>query len=63
MKFTVEQAATIMGVSGTRIRILIAKKRLRAVKYGKCYEIDSQDLAAVERRKVGRPRKVRRIEG
>ena len=53
------EAAKRLGVSATRVRVLIDTGRLKAIKIGGAWLIDPKGLAAVKDRKVGRPRKTR----
>jgi excisionase family DNA binding protein len=50
------EAARRLGVSANRVRALIDSKRLKAMKAGREWLIDPKDLAAVKKRKPGRPR-------
>ncbi|MBC7933167.1 MAG: helix-turn-helix domain-containing protein [Rubrivivax sp.] len=52
---TTEQAATRLGISPNRIRVLIREGRLPAKEFGKVYMIEEADLKHVENRKPGRP--------
>ena len=54
---SVTEAAEKLGVTRGRIRQLISDGRLKATKVGHYWAIDTQDLAALQRRKPGRPRK------
>ena len=54
---TVTQAAAALGLSARRVRALIAAGRLPAVKPGHDWLIQAKDLAAIQNRKPGRPRK------
>ncbi len=54
---TTEQAAEALGVTATRIRAMIADKRLKADKFGRVHMIKESDLEAVRERKTGRPSK------
>jgi len=54
------EAARRLGVSTTRVRVLIESGRLKATKVGSAWLIDPKDLDAVKDRKVGRPRKARK---
>ena len=58
---TTTEAAKRLGVTPTRVRALIEAKRLKAFKYGREWLIDPKDLEAVKNRKVGRPRKSRKV--
>ncbi len=51
------QAAERVGISVARIQTFIWEGRLPAVKVGRSYAIDEDDLKLVEDRKVGRPSK------
>ena len=55
------EAARRLGVTPNRVRALIEAKRLKAFKYGREWLIDPKDLDAVKDRKVGRPRKSRKV--
>ncbi len=52
---TVKQAAEIKGVSPITVNFWIRRGQLPAVKWGRDFVIDREDLAAVQRRPVGRP--------
>jgi excisionase family DNA binding protein len=54
------EAAKRLGVTQSRVQKMIAAKRLKAIKVGREWLIDPKDLAAVQDRKVGRPRKARK---
>lgn len=54
---TVDQAAIELGVTGRRVRALIAAGRLAATKFGAGWLIQRRDLAAVRERRPGRPAK------
>jgi len=54
------EAASRLGVTANRVRVLIRAKRLKAIKVGHEWLIDPKDLDAVKERKVGRPRKSRK---
>lgn len=54
---TVQEAATELGVSGARVRMLIAEKRLVARKHGRLHLIEREALESVRVRPLGRPRK------
>ncbi len=54
---TTQEAADLLGVSARRVRALIQSGRLPATKYGRDYLINNYDLAAVQYRSPGRPRK------
>ncbi len=57
LPLTVTQAALELGISGRRVRELIATGRLRARLTGRGYRMRPEDLDAVRvRRPVGRPR-------
>jgi len=52
------EAAAELGVSASRVRILIASGRLKATRIGaRSFAIESRHLDSVRERKVGRPRK------
>lgn len=53
---TTVQAAQLLGVSTERIRQLIARKELPAIRPGREYLIERAAVEAFERRPVGRPR-------
>ena len=55
------EAARRLNVSPSRVRAMIKAKRLKAMKVGHEWLIDPKDLEAVKDRKVGRPRKARKI--
>lgn len=50
-------AAKVLGISTTRVRVLIREKRLPAEKLGRDYIIRRKDLARVKDRPTGRPPK------
>lgn len=52
---TTRQVAARLGVSGARVRQLIAAGRLPAAKHGRDWTIRERDLALVANRKSGRP--------
>lgn len=52
-----EEAAKILGITPRRVLALIKAGRLPAEKWARDWRIAASDLARVERRKVGRPRK------
>jgi len=54
------EAAKRLGVTPSRVRAMIASKRLKAIRVGIMWLIDPKDLEAVKERKVGRPRKSRK---
>lgn len=54
---TTPEVAEIVGLSEGRIRQLIIAKRLPAKKYGKINLVERKDLALIEKRTHGRPRK------
>ena len=54
-----KEAAERLGLTDGRIRGLILAGELKATKIGKVWIIDTKDLAALQRRKPGRPRKDR----
>jgi excisionase family DNA binding protein len=54
------EAAKRLNVTPSRVRAMIASKRLRAIRVGIMWLIDPKDLEAVKDRKVGRPRKARK---
>lgn len=59
---TTEDAAKYLGVSPSRIRQLIAEKRLPSEKFGRDHMILKSDLAEFAtsgKKKIGRPKKVR----
>jgi excisionase family DNA binding protein len=49
------QAAALLGVSVARVQTFIWEGRLTAIKIGRAYAIDEDDLKSVENRKTGRP--------
>jgi excisionase family DNA binding protein len=51
------EAARRLNVTPSRVRAMIASKRLKAMRVGIMWLIDPKDLDAVKDRKVGRPRK------
>lgn len=57
MGLTVAQVAEILNVSETRVRVLCAQKRLKAVKFGKrVWDIDSESVENYRPLAVGNPR-------
>lgn len=56
---TTEQAAERLGVTASRVRVLIRGGRLPAQKFGRDYLIKEKDLKLVADRKPGRPRKAK----
>jgi len=54
------EAAKRLNVTPSRVRAMIARGRLKAMRIGIMWLIDPKDLAAVKDRKVGRPRKARK---
>jgi excisionase family DNA binding protein len=54
---TAKQAAQILGVDSSRVRILIREGRLPAQKIGRDWIILEPDLELVKNRKPGRPKK------
>jgi excisionase family DNA binding protein len=52
-----KQAAEILGVHHSRVRVLIKEKRLPAQKIGGAWIIKEKDLELVKDRKPGRPKK------
>ena len=54
------EAARRLNVTQSRVRVLIDSGRLKAMKVGREWLIDPQDLDAAKDRKVGRPRKSRK---
>ena len=54
---TAKQAAQILGVDSSRVRVLIRKGRLPAQKVGRDWVILEPDLELVKDRKPGRPKK------
>jgi len=53
---TVRDAAQVLGISGARVRVLIAVGRLPARKLGPAWVIEAGDLRRVRVRRPGRPR-------
>jgi excisionase family DNA binding protein len=51
-----KQAAEILGVHHSRVRVLINEKRLPAQKIGGAWIIKEKDLEKVKDRKPGRPK-------
>jgi excisionase family DNA binding protein len=49
------QVAARLGVSVARVQTFIWEGRLAAIKVGRAYAIDEDDLKSVENRKTGRP--------
>ena len=56
-KITTKIAAERLGVTPSRIRVLIASGRLPAVRVGRDWLIEERHLARVAERKPGRPPK------
>jgi excisionase family DNA binding protein len=54
------EAAKRLNVTPSRVRAMIARGRLKAMRIGIMWLIDPKDLDAVKDRKVGRPRKSRK---
>ena len=54
-----KQAAEILGVHHSRVRVLIKEKRLPAQKIGGAWIIKEKDLEKVKDRKPGRPKKLK----
>ena len=54
---TTKQAGKILGISLLRVRQLISKGRLPAIKLGRDWIISKDDLSKVANRKAGRPKK------
>ena len=54
------EAAKRLNVTPSRVRAMIARGRLKAMRIGIMWLIDPKDLDAVKDRKVGRPRKARK---
>jgi len=54
---TTQEAADRLGITTGRVRILILSGRLPAEKFGRAHMIREGDLALVEDRQPGRPRK------
>ncbi len=52
---TTEQAAARLGVTASRVRVLIRGGRLPAEKFGRAHVIKESDLKLVAERKPGRP--------
>ena len=57
---TTAEAADRLGVSIGRVQALIRAERLPASKFGRVYMINEKDLAKVQDRKPGRPKKAGR---
>jgi excisionase family DNA binding protein len=55
------EAARRLNVTQSRVRVLIDSGRLKAMKVGREWLIDPKDLDAVKERKVGRPRKSKKV--
>jgi len=54
---TTQQAADALGISRSRVLVLIGNGRLPAERIGSQHVIDRKDLAKVRVRKPGRPKK------
>jgi excisionase family DNA binding protein len=52
---TTEQAAERLGITPSRVRVLIRAGRLPAQRFGRAHIINESDLKMVADRKVGRP--------
>jgi len=52
---TTEQAAVRLGITASRVRVLIRSGRLPAQKFGRAHVISETDLRLVAERKPGRP--------
>lgn len=55
--YTTDDCARILGLSRNRILQMIEREELPAYKMGKQWIVREDDLKALKRRKVGRPRK------
>ncbi len=53
---TTDQAASLLGVTPSRVRVLIRNGRLPAQKFGRAHVINENDLKLVADRPVGRPK-------
>ncbi len=60
---TTEQAAARLGVTPSRVRVLIRSGRLPAQKFGRAHVINEADLKLVAERPVGRPPSKSSTEG
>lgn len=56
---TTEQAAERLGVTPSRVRVLIRAGRLPAQRFGRAHIINESDLKLVEDRQPGRPPKLK----
>jgi excisionase family DNA binding protein len=56
---TTEQAAERLGITPSRVRVLIRSGRLPAERFGRSHVIKESDLIRVEDRKPGRPPKAK----
>jgi excisionase family DNA binding protein len=56
---TTEQAAARLGVTASRVRVLIRGGRLPAEKFGRAHVIKEADLRLVADRPMGRPPKAK----
>ncbi len=54
---TTTQAAAELGITPSRLRVLIRSKRIPAQETMSGYRIDPRDLKAIAERPTGRPRK------
>ena len=54
---TTEEAAVALGVTPSRVRQMIRAGQLLASRFGRSHVIYAKDLALVEERPIGRPRK------
>ncbi len=52
---TTDQAAARLGITPSRVRVLIRSGRLPAQKFGRAHVISEPDLKLVLDRKIGRP--------
>jgi excisionase family DNA binding protein len=55
---TTDQVAERLGITPSRVRVLIRSGRLPAQRFGRAHVINESDLSLVAERKVGRPRDV-----
>lgn len=53
---TTEQVAERLGVTPSRVRVLIRNGRLPAQRFGRAHAVEEADLSFVAERKPGRPR-------
>ncbi len=60
---TTDQVAERLGITPSRVRVLIRSGRLPAQRFGRAHVINENDLSLVAERKPGRPRDVEATNG